>query len=128
MGVGVSRIDRNRFTVVQDFVEGLTICGTIHGGVQNISSSGVVSDVSSLVVIDSSSGVLALTFGHRRAVIGQRIQLVCLVGGNNAVVTCTGVAGVATITFTAAGQAAELMCVSNNGDFALIASRGVTVA
>lgn len=96
----------------------------IIGGVQSLSGAGAV-DVTNLVTSLTTTGAAqALTLADGTA--GEMKIIVHAVDGGSAVLTPTTKIGFSTITFTAVGD--SVMLVYTSAGWAIVGSRGVTIA
>jgi hypothetical protein len=96
----------------------------IIGGVQSLSGAGAV-DITNLVTSLTTTGAAqALTLANGS--VGEMKIIVHAVDGGSAVLTPTTAIGFTTVTFTAVGD--SVMLVYTSAGWAIIGSRGVTIA
>lgn len=87
--------------------------------------SGALSTATKNSLVSSAAGTTNYTLAAGTS--GLKKTIVCSsMAGTNAVVTVTGGTGVASLTFTAAGQSADLECINNT--WYVLGSHGVTIA
>jgi hypothetical protein len=104
------------------------VTGNVTGDViatnQDLSGAGAVNVIDMLTSLTTTGASQALTLAN--GTVGQMKVIVHVVDGGSAVLTPTTKIGFSTITFTAVGDAVDLIYTA--AGWAIIGSRGVTVA
>ena len=105
-------------------VSGTATLGAVVGGVQALSGAGAVNLTTVLTSLTTTGAAQALTLANGTA--GQIKVIVHAVDGGSAVLTPTTKIGFSTVTFTAVGD--SVMLIYTSAGWAIIGSRGVTIA
>lgn len=109
-------------TSLNGFVGNIT--GDIFSSVQSLSGAGAVNLTDMMTSLTTTDASQALTLAN--GTVGQIKVITHTVDGGSAVLTPTTGIGFTTITFTAVGDSASLIYTS--AGWAIIGSRGVTIA
>ena len=105
-------------------VSGTATLGAVVGGVQALSGAGAVNLTTVLTSLTTTGAAQALTLAN--GTVGQIKIIVHAVDGGSAVLTPTTKIGFSTVTFAAVGDSVTLIYTS--AGWAILASRGVTIA
>jgi hypothetical protein len=102
-----------------------TLTGIVIGSVQSLSGAGAVNITTATTKLTTTGSAQALTLAD--GVNGQIKNIVHAVDGGSAVLTPTTKTGFSTITFTAAGDSAQLQYFTTQG-WMIVALNGAVAA